>query len=182
MTMTDYDTILSQSDLLFDEEQIEQAITDMAMQINDDYEDAFPIIICVMTGALMTAGRLMTQLTFPLTLDYIHATRYGEKTVGGTLDWKVEPHQPLNDRHVLLVEDIFDQGVTLEAIREYCEAAGAASVKCACLFDKQVAAKEYRTPEYVGLVIPDRYVYGYGLDKSGLWRNLPALYALKETD
>jgi hypoxanthine phosphoribosyltransferase len=83
---------------------------------------------------------------------------------------------------VILIEDIFDQGVTLQAIREYCEQEGASSVACASLLDKNIAAAEYKKPEYIGLTIPDRYVFGFGLDKGGLWRNLPAIYALKETD
>jgi hypoxanthine phosphoribosyltransferase len=180
--MTEYERILSESDLLCTHADLMSALDQMASAINRDYADKKPLVLCVMNGSVITAGHLLPRLQFPLEQDYIHASRYGEATSGGNINWKALPTLPLSGRDVILIEDIFDQGVTLKAIRDYCFAEGAKTVVCVSLLDKNIAASEYKKPEYIGLTIPDRYVFGFGLDKGGLWRNLPAIYAMKETD
>lgn len=179
--MTEYERILSESDLIRTNTELLAALTKMAEALNHDYADKKPIVLCVMNGSVITAGHLLPMLQFPLEQDYIQATRYGDKLAGGEIEWKAKPSVSLRGRDVILIEDIFDQGVTLQAIRAYCDEAGARSVVCACLLDKQIADPEYQRPEYLGLTIPNRYVYGFGLDREGLWRNLPAIYALKES-
>ena len=178
--MTEYDELLSKSDLLFDMDQISAALDSLAKQLQQDYADKLPVMLCVMNGSVITAGHLLPRLNFKLEQDYIHATRYGDKTVGGDIRWQVKPVTQLQGRHVVLIEDIFDEGVTLAALREYCVGEGAASVKCVCLFDKDHNNKVGIRPEYIGLTVPNRYVFGFGMDMAGFWRNLPAVYALKE--
>lgn len=178
--MTEYEAMLAQADLLYDMGDINQALDEMAEALSRDYQEQAPVVLCVMNGAVMTTGHLLPRLLFPLELDYIHASRYGDKTVGGELVWQSEPRVDLNRRHVLLVEDIYDQGQTLAALRAYCHEAGAASVRCACLLDKIRQDKVGTIPEYLGLTVPDRYVFGFGMDMAGYWRNLPAIYAVRE--
>ncbi|HEC75542.1 MAG TPA: hypoxanthine-guanine phosphoribosyltransferase [Methylophaga aminisulfidivorans] len=179
--MTDYEQLLLHADLLFDHQQINTALEDIADKLKQDYADKKPLLVCVMNGSVITAGHLLPKLNFALEQDYIHATRYGDQTVGGELQWRAKPNAELSGRHVILIEDIFDEGVTLAALREYCHAAGAVSVSCVCLFNKQHNNKIGTHPEYIGLEVPNRYVFGFGMDVEGLWRNLPAVYAMKES-
>lgn len=179
--MTEYEAILAQSDLLYSMENIDRAMDKLAQDLVRDYADKNPLMLCVMNGAVMTAGHLLPRLTFKMELDYIHASRYGDKTVGGELRWQAEPVTELKDRHVVLIEDIYDEGITVSALREYCLKAGALSVSCVALLDKERLPKRQPLPEYVGLTVPDRYVFGFGMDVEGYWRNLPAIYAMKES-
>ena len=179
--MTEYEAMLENADLLFSMEAINQALDSMAQAITADYSTLNPVMLCVMNGAVMTAGHLLPRLPFRLELDYIHATRYGDKTVGGELVWQAQPRIDLAGRHVILIEDIYDEGLTLAALREYCLDAGAATVRCVCLLDKKRHGQIGIAPEYLGLTVPDRYVFGFGMDVEGSWRNVPAVYALKES-
>lgn len=179
--MTEYEAILAQSELLYSMHDINQAMDQLAHHLFKEYADKNPLMLCVMNGAVMTAGHLLPRLTFKMELDYIHASRYGDKTVGGDLLWRAEPNTEINNRHVVLIEDIYDEGITVTALRDYCTHAGALSVRCVTLLDKQRDQKVGPPPEYVGLTVPDRYVFGFGLDVEGYWRNLPAIYALKES-
>jgi hypoxanthine phosphoribosyltransferase len=178
---TTYEQLMQQSELLYDLSAIEQALDSVAEQLNRDYAELNPLLLCVLNGAVMTLGYLSARLRFPMEQDYIHASRYGDKTVGGELSWKAAPQTALANRHVLLIDDIYDEGVTLAALREHCEQAGASSVRCMVLADKQHDKKHGPRPEYIGLSVPDRYVFGFGMDYEGYWRNLPSIYALKET-
>ena len=179
--MTEYDAMLAKSDLLYSMDDINQALDSLAAALTQDYAEQYPLMLCAMNGAVMTTGHLMSRLLFKLELDYIHASRYGDKIVGGELRWQAKPHSDLQGRHVVLIEDIYDEGLTLSALREYCLLAGAASVRCVCLFNKQRSGKVGPVPEYIGLDVPDRYVFGFGMDVEGDWRNLPAVYALRES-
>lgn len=178
--MTEYEAILAQSELLYSMDDINQAMEQLAHHLVEDFADKNPLMLCVMNGAVMTAGHLLPRLTFKMELDYIHASRYGDKTVGGDLLWRAEPSTAINNRHVVLIEDIYDEGITVTALRDYCTKAGALSVHCVALLDKQRDQKVGPLPEYVGLTVPDRYVFGFGMDVEGYWRNLPAIYALKD--
>lgn len=176
--MQEIQTVFEQADLIYSLSEIDQALNKMAQQLEQDYADRNPVLLCVMNGSVMTTGHLLPKLNFPLELDYIHATRYGDKTVGGELNWHAKPTIDLAGRDVILVEDIFDLGITLQALRQFCEQAGASSVSCAVLTDKQHVNKTGLQPEYIGLTLPDRYVFGFGMDYKGYWRNAPGIYAV----
>lgn len=177
--MTQSDFLSERADKLYDMTAIDAAMVRLAAALTRDYADKKPVMLCVMNGAVMFAGHLLPRLAFALELDHIHATRYGEETVGGELVWQAQPNIDLAGRHVVLMEDIYDEGVTLAALRQYCRDAGAQSVRCVCLVDKLRENKLGPLPEYIGLTVPDRYVFGFGMDMHGLWRNLPAIYALR---
>jgi len=140
----------------------------------------FPLVLAVMGGAVVFAGQLLPRLRFPLEFDYLHVTRYRGKTEGGEIEWRVLPGQNVVDRHVLVLDDILDEGETLAAIRDKLLHMGAARVWSAVLTNKDNRLDKPVQADFVGLVVPNRYVFGCGMDAYGLWRNLPAIYALKD--
>jgi len=174
--------VLDSADQLYSLVQIDSALDNLAERINQKFSDSNPLLLCVMNGSVVTAGHLLPKLNFPLELDYIHVTRYGEKTVGGELNWLHQPVSDLKDRVVILLEDIFDRGVTLHALRQYCEQAGAKSVACVTLIDKIHTNKMGELPEFIGMTVPNRYVFGFGMDYKGYWRNAPGIYAVNENN
>jgi hypoxanthine phosphoribosyltransferase len=171
--------MLQQAELVCEAQQVEQAFGRLADAISADLRDDFPLLLCVMNGAVYFCGRLLPLLRFPLTLDYVHASRYGEGLDGREIHWRAEPQNYVKGRVVLILDDILDEGVTLAAIRERVLALGAAQCRIAVLAEKDTGKPKPVQADYVGVRVPDRFVFGCGLDAHGLWRNLPAIYALK---
>jgi len=171
--------VYHQADCLYNDEQVQAVIDRMATEITAKLSERNPLVLCVMTGALIPAGHLLTRLQFPLQLDYIHATRYRGETVGGRLHWIVRPTHSLKGRTVLVVDDIFDEGITLNEIVEYCWAEGADDVQAAVLVNKLHDRKTKMKIDYIGLETVDRYLFGYGMDYHGYLRNMPGIYAVK---
>ena len=173
--------VMDEADCLYNEEQIEEAIRKMGLAITESMADQNPLVFCVMNGGLVLTGKLLTRMQFPLEASYIHATRYRDQLTGGRLEWKVRPTQKIQGRHVLVIDDILDEGHTLDAIIDFCREEGAASVKTAVLIDKKHDRKTYpgMKASFTGLDIEDRYIFGYGLDYQGYWRNANGIYALK---
>jgi len=171
---------LEASDLVCGEREVQGAIARLAEQIGARLHDAYPLVLVVMGGAVVFAGQLLPRLRFPLDLDYVHATRYGAATQGGGLTWRVSPPEA-RGRTVLLLDDILDHGQTLRAIRDELLARGAAEVLSAVLVEKILSALKPITADFVGLRIPDRFVFGCGMDAKGFWRNLPEIRAMRET-
>jgi len=171
---------LADSDPIVAAEDIESAVARMAAEITLLLGETYPLVLTVMSGAVVFAGRLLPLLRFPLDLDYVHATRYGAATTGGGIEWRVAPPPGIAGRTVLILDDILDGGHTLHAIREKLLSDGAQSVRCAVLVEKQLTAPKPVSADFVGLRIPDRFVFGYGMDAKGFWRNLPEIRAMKE--
>jgi hypoxanthine phosphoribosyltransferase len=170
--------LLENAQLIHSSEAVEAAISRLSKDITETLSDKSPIVICVMGGGIVFAGQLLTQLSFPLEVDYVHASRYQNNTVGKTLTWQSLPKLDLTNRTVLLLDDILDEGITLLAIREKCLELGAKLVLSAVLVEKKLTHIKPIAAEFVGLEVPDRYVFGYGMDAYGWWRNLSAIYAL----
>ena len=185
--------ILEKSDLLYDRAAIDAAIAGMADAIAADYigqvpanrlGDSFvPVFLSVMHGALPFAGQLALELGargLDLQFDYLHATRYRGSNQGGELVWKHRPATALYGRRVLIADDILDEGHTLDEVRRWCIEQGATDVRIAAMtvkdHDRGVTGMR---ADYVGLHLPDRYVFGFGMDYYEQGRNLPAIYALK---
>jgi hypoxanthine phosphoribosyltransferase len=171
---------LEQSDLVCAAEDVERAIARLAAEIRARLADAYPLVLAVMGGAVVFAGQLLPRLRFPLDFDYIHATRYGPRTSGAGIDWRVEPSQAVRERAVLVLDDILDGGQTMHAIRRRLLEMGAASFHCAVLVDKDLGRAKPVAADFVGLRIPDRFVFGCGMDAKGFWRNLPEIRAMRE--
>lgn len=175
--------VFGRSSQLFSEAEVEKALDQMALEISDQLCEKDPILLCVMNGGLITTGKLATRLDFPLQLDYLHATRYRGETTGSDLQWQKHPSLNLEGRVVLIIDDIFDEGATLDAIVNYCSDGGAAEVFTAVLTDKQHDRKlTTLRADFVGLKIPDEYVFGYGLDYKGYFRNAAGIYAIDIID
>ncbi len=173
------DALLGQAECLISPEQMQAAYDRMAEEIAALLADTCPIVVVVMTGGLVAAGQLLSRLTFPLEVEFVHATRY-RGTRGGAIEWRARPERDWAGRHVLLIDDLFDEGVTLSAVREWCEAQGAARVQMAVAALKALPNRSpMRLPEFVGVTVPDRFIFGEGLDYSGFFRNLPGIHALK---
>lgn len=163
--------------------QVRKVLDAMAARITADYEQSNPVLLCIMTGGIVTASELALRLPFPLQIDYAHAGRYGNSTTGAGLQWFREPAIPLAGRQVILVDDIFDQGATLEGICQRCEQLGAADIRLAVLVDKQHDRKlTAMRPHYVGLSVADEYVYGFGMDYRGYLRNADGIFAVHPDD
>lgn len=179
VNMNDIQKVLAQADCLYTNEQVQLALTKMAAAITTDLAETNPLVLCVMTGAIIPAGHLLSQLTFPLQIDYIHATRYRGNTVGGHLHWIVKPSHSLKGRNVLIIDDIYDEGITLNEIVDYCWSEGASDVHTAVLVNKLHDRKQKMKINYIGLETEDHYLFGYGMDYHGYLRNMPGIYAVK---
>jgi hypoxanthine phosphoribosyltransferase len=180
MNRNDAWNLFNRADLLHGATEIELALDRLAAQIGDALADAFPVALCVMGGGVVFAGKLLPRLGFPLEFDYLHATRYRSGTRGGEIEWAVLPRKDLTGRSVLVMDDILDEGHTLAAAKQRLLELGAAEVKIAVLADKEIGRAKPIAADFVGFSLPDRYVFGMGMDVYGLWRNLPGIYALKE--
>lgn len=172
--------MLETADQVASEEEVERGIRDVAAQITAGFRDRYPLLLCVMNGAVFFCGRLLPLLRFPLHLDYVHASRYGDEVAGRGLRWRAEPRESVKGRAVIIVDDILDVGETLAAIKAKVLSLGADSCHVAVLADKVTGKKKPVTADFVGVHVPDRFVFGCGLDAYGSWRNLPAIYALKD--
>jgi hypoxanthine phosphoribosyltransferase len=172
--------VLATADQLYSTEAVEQALDRLAVEITGKLSGEDPVVLCVLNGALIPAGHLLTRLTFPLRQDYVHATRYRGETSGAELEWIGRPSTSLQGEHVLVVDDILDEGITLAAIVQACREAGAKSVHSAVLVEKLHDRNHDFKADFVGLTVEDRYVFGFGMDYKGYLRNLPAIYAVAD--
>ena len=172
--------ILAAADIIHAADAVAAAVGRVACEISERLRDSNPVLLCVLNGGVPFAGQLMTLLTFPLDFDYLHVTRYGQASSGGALLWSVEPSIALSGRTVLVVDDILDEGVTLLAIRERVFQLGARACFTAVVADKLTGRRKPLRADFVALTVPDRFVFGYGMDVRGAWRNLPAIYAIRE--
>ena len=181
MNITEAHKVMAEADLLVAESEVENAIKRMAVEITGQLKESSPVLLCIMNGGLIFTGQILPRLVFPLEVDYVHATRYGHEVNGTNLHWTVRPQLDLHGRTVLLLDDILDEGVTLAGIADYCRQQGAAKVLMAVLVEKLHLRKV--TPgmraDFSGIEVGDRFLFGYGLDFKGYWRNAPGIYAVK---
>lgn len=172
--------ILNGAEQICPAEEVAATVRRLAGEICASLGESHPLVLSVMGGAVVFSGQLLPLLNFPLDFDYIHATRYGNETQGNTLQWKVMPKENVAGRVVLVLDDILDEGHTLAAIRDKVLELGARSFHCAVFSDKETGRPKPIQADFIGISLPNRYVFGFGMDVRGAWRNLPAIYALKE--
>jgi hypoxanthine phosphoribosyltransferase len=170
---------LENSDLVAGAEEVQAAVRRVAAEIERELGQRYPLVLAVMDGAVVFAGQILPLLRFPLDFDYVHASRYGAETRGSQIEWRVRPPELAKGRAVLVLDDILDHGDTMYAIHSRLLELGAESVRCAVLVEKELKTPKPITPDFVGLRIPDRFVFGCGMDAKGLWRNLPEIRALR---
>jgi len=185
MTINELITIRDQADQLYSRNDIDDAIIEQAEEINLflsglNSDELPPLFLPVMNGGLIYAGQLLPLINMPVQVDYIHATRYRNTTQGFELEWKVYPQHELKDRVVIVLDDILDEGYTLDAIVNYCNEQQASSVKSSVLVTKEHQRRDENiTADFSAMTVPDKYVFGFGMDYQGQLRNLDAIYALK---
>ena len=173
--------LLESADELFKPAEVRTAVERMAGDISARLADQFPVVLAVMGGAAVFTGQLLPLLHFPLEFGAIEVTRYNNDIQGRDISWRLPPRDNVRDRVVLIVDDILDEGITLAAIRNKLNEMGARKFYSAVFADKDIPHKKPVYADFVGVTVPNRYVFGYGMDAYGLWRNLPAIYALKGT-
>ncbi len=181
--LDDLQGIQERARCLYSEAEVEAALDRIATEIGRDFSSSNPVVLCVMNGGLIMTGKLATRMNFPLQMDYLHATRYRDRTRGSDLEWKRLPELDLTGRAVVILDDILDEGATLAAIIKHVKALHPSRLAVAVLVNKLHDRKTQGvTADYVGLEVEDHYVYGYGMDFKGYLRNAPGIYAADSQD
>ena len=171
--------ILANSECLISGSAINEAYDRLAQQLNLHYQGLNPLILVVMNGGLIPAGQLLTRLNFFHRLGYLHASRYLDNRGGSTINWLARASAPVTGEHLLLIDDIFDEGLTIKAVVEELRKEEPASLKTAVLLNKQHERKVAGfQPDFVGCPVADRYIFGCGMDYHGYFRHLTGIYAL----
>jgi hypoxanthine phosphoribosyltransferase len=172
--------LLAGADILCSEDDVQVALDRVAAEITALLAEEFPMVLSVMGGAVVFTGQLLPRLNFPLEFGAIEVTRYNNDIQGREISWRLAPRDNVRGRTVLVVDDILDEGITLAAIRQKLLEMGAKRFYSAVFADKDLGREKPVKADFVGCVVPNRYVFGFGMDAYGLWRNLPAVYALKD--
>lgn len=184
INFSQYERIVQSAAQLFSKQDVEKAFDAMAAEITEQLSDKNPTFICVLSGAIVPMGQLLTRLDFPLKLDYLHATHYNGKTKGSELHFPVKPKDSLKDKVIVIVDDIIDTGKTLKAVVDFCYQEGAKEVYTAVMIDKKRDRDQNGLfkADFVGLQIPDKFIVGYGLDYEKYFRNLDGIYVMPEKE
>jgi len=180
MTLLEAQQLLDNAECIASAETVQAALDRLAGEISGALAGEFPLVLAVMGGAVVFTGQLLPRLNFPLEFDFLHVTRYRGETRSGEMEWRVLPGQNVAGRNVLVLDDILDEGETLRAIRDKLHDMGAARIWSAVLTDKANGLAKPIRADFSGLSVPNRFVFGCGMDAYGLWRNLPAIYALRD--
>jgi hypoxanthine phosphoribosyltransferase len=167
--------------ILFDEATIHRRLDELAARISHDYRDRELTVIAILNGSVILAADLLRRIPLPLKLDCLSVASYhgGVKPSGDLVFRQVSPPD-VAGRHVLILDDILDSGVTLASIREKLETAGPLSVRICVLLEKKKTRARAIDPDYVGFEIADEFVVGYGLDYMERYRNLPCIGVLRK--
>ncbi|MGH8110347.1 MAG: hypoxanthine-guanine phosphoribosyltransferase [Rhodanobacteraceae bacterium] len=175
--------VLPRAECIHGRKVLDAAIVRMGAEITAVLQGERAVFITVMNGGMFFAAPLAFAIDVDLEFDYVHATRYRGGTVGKDIEWQRRPQAELHGRTVILADDILDEGYTLAALRDHCVAAGAkrvlTAVLCVKRHDRRVPGLE---ADFTGVVVPDRYVFGYGLDYFGQGRGMAAIWAVHEDD
>jgi hypoxanthine phosphoribosyltransferase len=173
---------LSNLEMLYSEQEISEAVHRLAREIKAEYADKNPVIVGVLKGVFVFAADLIRLLDFPLEIEFVVLSSYGpgRKVSSGEVRMVKPPHISLKNRHVLVLEDIIDEGRTIDFFLHYLERKSPASVRVCAMFNKPSKRKIAVKVDYFGLTVPDAFLVGYGLDFDEKYRYLPALYKLEE--
>lgn len=169
------------SHILINEDKIQERVTELATQITTDYNTSEPLLLVgVLKGCMMFMVDLARRLELPVAIEFIIVSSYGQSTKSsGVVQMIKDLDTDISGKHVLIVEDIIDSGLTLEYLRSHLERRNPASLKICSLLNKPERRESDVTVEYLGFDIPNEFVVGYGLDYRELYRNLPYIGVLK---
>jgi len=173
--------IQNTAEQLYTAAQLDCAIQQMAASINAQLSSQNPLCLCILNGAIVLTGKLLPLLSFPLNLDCVHVSRYGQETVGSQLNWLYRPKTPVTNRAILVIDDILDHGETLAAVKQHCLQNGAKTVYSAILVNKLINQDKPVSADFIGVNADNRYLFGYGMDYKGYLRNAPGLFACNES-
>ncbi|HEY0827867.1 MAG TPA: hypoxanthine phosphoribosyltransferase [Bacilli bacterium] len=167
-------------EVLYSEEQIQQKIVELGAQITQDYQGRNPLVICVLKGAFIFIADLVKKIDIPVELDFMAVSSYGLATKStGVVKIVKDLDVPVEGRHVIIVEDIIDSGLTLSYLMDVLERRNALSIAVVTLFDKPERRTVGLEADYTGFILKDAFVVGYGLDYAEKYRNLPYIGVLK---
>ena len=174
--------ILSNSHILYKHDQIIFAIDQLAIKLNGKFSGKKVLLLPILTGAIPFVGILIPKLTFTVVLDYLHVSRYQNNIGQDKVSLKHEPSKNLIlNMDVLVVDDILDEGLTMEFIYKRLALHQPKSITNVALFNKKLDKKKCMEADFYGLEVENEYVYGFGLDYNGLGRNIPDLYAINNS-
>lgn len=166
--------------VLFSQQEINQRLDELAGQLTAKYQDQFPVVVPVMTGAAVFASDMIKRLDFKLNLDYVDVSSYGDGTESGKVRLVQDLSTDIKNRPVLIMEDIIDTGHTLKFLNDLFANRGAKSIEICALLDKPARRQADVKADYIGFEVPNEFIVGYGLDYDGLYRNLPYIGVLKK--
>lgn len=167
--------------ILIDTEKLQSRIAGLGRQISEDYSGKKPILVGILKGSMLFMTDLMRQITVPHTVDFMDVTSYGVGARSSTGDVRIlmDLHSPIEDRDILIVEDIIDSGQTMAQVLRLLEARRPSSLKVCTLLDKNERREVPIALDYIGFQIPNVFVFGYGLDIDEFYRNLPYIGVVK---
>ncbi|MDB5085154.1 MAG: hpt [Bacilli bacterium] len=167
-------------EILFNEAQIQELVDQLGSKLSEVYKDTVPLVICNLKGAVLFMADLVKKLNIPLEMDFMATSSYGSSThSSGNIRILKDLDTNLDGRHVLIVEDVIDSGLTLKYIQDHLLRRNAASVRVVALLDKPGRRRVDIAPDYYGAAVPDKFIVGYGLDYAERYRNLPYIGVLK---
>ena len=170
-----------EAELVFSRHEVTFAIDQVAMRMAAYLYDDNPLVICVLQGGLFYFSRLIERMDIPLEVSYVHVGRYGENTIGSSeLTWLAKPDISLENRHVVLIDDVFDKGITMKILADWAWSQGASLVSSSVLISKETSKVPDVNVDFMALRARDRFLFGCGMDYRGYWRNLPEVFALSE--
>ncbi len=166
---------------LLTEEQIQARVKELGEQISKDYKGKLPIFIGILNGSFIFLSDLIKNITINCEIDFFKLSSYGEQKISsGKVKLLKELNADINDRHIIIVEDIVDSGLSIDYIEKLIKSYNPASMKVVSLLTKPNSIKYNVKIDYIGFEIPDKFVIGYGLDYAQKYRNLSSIYALSE--
>lgn len=168
--------------ILVSEKEIEGFVNTLAKQIEKDYNGKEFVMIGLLKGSISFMVDIMKKVNLDFAIDFMVASSYGSATESsGNVEIKKDVSMPIANKDILIIEDIIDSGNTLSFIVKYLLSKGANSVKICTLFDKPLRRKVDIKPDYSGMIVPDEFIVGYGLDYDEKYRNLPYVGILKRS-
>ncbi len=166
--------------VLLSEEEIQKRIQELAAEINRDYAGKEVLLLCILKGGLMFLADLAKHLTMPVAMDFIGISSYGNATQSsGVVRITKDLEESIEDKHVLIIEDIIDSGLTLSYLINNLSIRKPASLKICTLLDKKINREVDIPVDYIGFTVPNEFLVGYGLDYQELFRNIPYIFILK---
>ena len=160
--------------------EIDRAVQHVANGINHDYEGKEPLLLAILNGAFVFASDLMRKITIPCEISFVKYSSYSGTTTSGEVKRLIGVEEEIAGRHVIIVEDIIDTGITVENIISELQSKNPASIRIACFCFKPEAFRKDYPIDYIGVQIPNDFIVGYGLDYNGFGRNLPEIYKITE--